>query len=178
MKEILYRRIGRNENDAIEILEELVRAQREYAETAHDGAPAGSYASFFVSSEGKHDGLYWKTPENEPSSPIGPVLAFANTEGYNIKQGEAAPFHGYFYRILTKQGASAKGGALDYLSGGKLVRGFAFLAYPAEYGNSGVMTFIVNKDGIVYQSDLGDKTKELAAAMRAYNPDKTWGKID
>jgi hypothetical protein len=134
MKEILYRRIGRNENDAIEILEELVRAQREYASASHDGAPAGTYASFFVSSEGKHDGLYWKTTENEPPSPIGPVLAFANGQGYNIKQGEAAPFHGYFYRILTKQGASAKGGALDYLSGGKLVRGFAFLAYPPNTG--------------------------------------------
>ena len=178
MKEILYRRIGRNENDAIEILEELVRAQREYASASQDGASAGTYASFFVSSEGKQDGLYWKTTENEPPSPIGPVLAFANTEGYNIKQGEVAPFHGYFYRILTKQGASAKGGALDYLSGGKLVRGFAFLAYPAEYGNSGVMTFIVNKDGIVYQSDLGDKTKELAGAIEAYNPDSAWEKVD
>jgi len=95
-----------------------------------------------------------------------------------IRQPQAAPFHGYFYRILTKQGASAKGGALDYLSGGKLVRGFAFLAYPAEYGNSGVMTFMVNKDGIVYQSDFGDKTKEIAAAMQAYNPDSTWEKVD
>jgi len=177
-KEILYRRIGRNENDTIEILEELVRAQREYAAISHDGTPAGTYASFFVSTEGKHDGLYWKTAENEPPSPIGPVLAFANTEGYNIKQGEVAPFHGYFYRILTKQGTSAKGGALDYLSGGRLVRGFAFLAYPAEYGNSGVMTFIVNKDGIVYQSDLGNKTKELAAAIEAYSPDSAWEKID
>jgi len=124
MKEILYRRIGRNENDAIEILEELVRAQREYASASHDGAPAGTYASFFVSSEGKQDGLYWKTAENEPLSPIGPVLAFANGQGYNIKQGESAPFHGYFYRILTKQGASAKGGVLDYHSGGKFFRGF------------------------------------------------------
>ena len=177
-KEILYRRIGRNENDAIEILQELVRAQREYASASRDGAPVGTYASFFVSGEGKHDGLYWKTTENDSPSPIGPVLAFANAEGYNIKQGESAPFHGYFYRILTKQGASAKGGALDYLSGSKLARGFAFLAYPAQYGNSGVMTFIVNKDGIVYQSDLGDKTKELASAMQAYNPDKTWEKMD
>jgi hypothetical protein len=177
-KEILYRRIGRNENDAIEILLELVRAQREYASESRDGAPAGRYASFFVSSEGKQDGLYWKTTENKPPSPIGPVLAFASAEGYNIKQGESAPFHGYFYRILTKQGASAKGGALDYLSEGKLVRGFAFLACPAEYGNSGVMTFIVNKDGIVYQTDLGDKTKELASAMQAYNPDSTWEKVE
>ena len=177
-KEILYRRIGGNENDAIEILEELVRAQREYASASRDGAPAGTYALFFVSSEGKHDGLYWKTAENEPPSPIGPVLAFANAEGYNIKHGEAAPFHGYFYRILTKQGASAKGGELDYLSAGKLVRGYAFLAYPAQYGNSGVMTFIVNKDGIVYQSDLGDKTKELASAIEAYNPDSKWEKVE
>ena len=178
MKEILYRRIGRNENDAIEILEELVRAQQEYASASRDAAPAGTYASFFVSSEGKQDGLYWKTAENEPPSPIGPVLAFANGQGYNIKQGEAAPFHGYFYRILTKQGASAKGGALDYLSGSKLARGFAFLAYPAEYGNSGVKTFMVNKDGIVYQSDLGNKTMELAAAIEAYNPDSAWEKAD
>jgi hypothetical protein len=177
-KEILYRRVGTNENDAIEILHELVNAQIEYASAPHDDAPAGQYAQFFVSKEGKHDGLYWKTTENENPSPIGPVLASASSEGFSAKQGDLVPFHGYYYRILTKQGPAAKGGAKDYLVNGKLTGGFAFLAYPAEYLNSGVMTFIVDKNGVVYQKDLGDKTQELASATQAYDPDKTWVPVD
>jgi hypothetical protein len=177
-KEILYRRVGTNENDAIEILHELVNAQMEYASAPHDDAPAGQYAQFFLSKEGKHDGLYWKTAENESPSPIGPVLAGAASEGYSAKQGDQVPFHGYYYRILTRQGPAVKGGAKDYLVNGKLTGGFAFLAYPAEYLNSGVMTFIVDKSGVVYEKDLGDKTQELASAMQAFDSDKTWQPVD
>jgi Protein of unknown function (DUF2950) len=178
MKEILYRRIGTNENDAIEVLHALVDAQREYASEAHDGDKTKHYALKFVSTEGKQDGLYWKTSENETPSPIGPLMVGAAGEGYTLKQGQSAPFHGYYYRMLTKQGAAAKGGARDYLVNGQLSRGFAFVAYPAEYRNSGVMTFLVNQDGIVYETDLGPDTEKLAAAMSEYNPDNTWSPAD
>ncbi len=177
-QEILYRRVGRNENDAIETLYALVDAQRDYASTTHDGDKTKHYATKFISSEGKHDGLYWKTSDNENPSPIGPVLVSASSEGYNLKQGQQAPFHGYYYRLLTKQGAAAKGGARDYMVNGQLTRGFAFVAYPAEYRNSGVMTFIVNQDGIVYEKDLGQDTDKLAAAMSAFDPDGTWRRAD
>jgi hypothetical protein len=176
-KEILYRRVGRNENDAIEILYTLVSAQQEYASEPRDGN-AKHYAMKFVSAEGKQDGLYWKTSESEEPSPIGPLIADAAGKGYAFNQGDVKPFHGYYFRILTKQGPAARGGAKDYLSYGQLTRGFAFVAYPAEYRNSGVMTFIVNKDGVVYQKDLGPDTAKLASAMTEYNPDKTWTRED
>jgi hypothetical protein len=174
IKEILYRRIGRNENDAIEVLNSLVDAQKEYAATTHDDEKVKQYASKLFSDEGKRNGLYWKTADNEPPSPVGPLLAEAFGEGYRRQQGQTTPFHGYIYRMLTKQGAAAKGGARDYTVNGKLTRGVAFLAYPSEYRNSGVMTFIVNQDGVVYQKDLGPDTAKLAAAMTDYNPDDTW----
>jgi hypothetical protein len=177
-KEILYRRIGRNENDAIEILHGLVAAQLEYASAPRDGTPAGQYAMKFMSDEGKHNGLYWKTSDDETPSPIGPTLVEASAEGYNFHQGQQAPFHGYFFRILTKQGAAAKGGAIDYIVNGNLIRGFAFVAYPAQYRNSGVMTFIVNKSGVVYQKDLGEQTPEIASVMQDYSPDSTWERVD
>ena len=177
-KEILYRRIGRNENDAIEVLYTLVGAQREYASATHDGGNSKHYALKFVSTEGKQDGLYWKTSDNEPPSPIGPLIVSAAGEGYALKQGQATPFHGYYYRMLTKQGPAAKGGAKDYLVNGQLTRGFAFVAYPAEYRNSGVMTFIVNQDGVVYEKDLGQDTEKLAAGMNEFNPDKAWRPAD
>jgi hypothetical protein len=177
-QEILYRRVGRNENDAIEILYSLVDAQFDYASEPHDGDTTPHYAMKFISDEGKQNGLYWKTSENEPPSPIGPLLVSASTEGYTLKQGQAAPYHGYYYRILAKQGAAAKGGAKDYIVNGQMTKGFAFLAYPAEYRNSGVMTFIVNQDGVVYEKDLGPDTSKVAAAMTDYNPDKTWSKVD
>jgi hypothetical protein len=177
-QEILYRRVGRNENDAIEVLYGMVSAQHEYASEARDGGKTKHYALRFLSAEGKHDGLFWKTSENEAPSPIGPLIANAASEGYSGKQGEARPFHGYYYRILTKQGPAAKGGAKDYLTNGELTRGFAFVAYPAEYRNSGVMTFIVNQDGIVYQKDLGQDTGKIASSMSEYNPDKTWTPAD
>jgi len=172
--EILQRRVGTNENDAIEILHGLVDAQHDYASEPRNGEKTKHYALRFISDEGKQNGLYWKTGDNEPASPIGPLLVSATNEGYNPQRGKESPFHGYYYRILTKQGSAAKGGARDYVVDGKLTRGFAFVAYPAEYRNSGVMTFIVDEDGVVYQKDLGAQTSESAAAMKEYNPDATW----
>jgi hypothetical protein len=177
-KEILYRRVGANENDAIEILHGLVAAQLDYAAASRDGAPAGQYAPKFISDQGRHNGLYWATSGDEPPSPIGPALVAAAAQGYSFHQGQSAPFHGYFFRLLTKQGEAAKGGAIDYVVDGKLTKGFAFVAYPAEYRNSGVMTFIVNKSGVVYQRDLGAQTAAVASAMQEYNPDSTWEKVD
>jgi len=178
MKEILYRRIGTNENDAIDVLHTLVGAQREYDSTVQDGDKARHYALKFVSDEGKHNGLYWKTSDNETPSPIGPLLVDAAGQGYSIQQGKPTPFHGYYYRMLAAQGAAAKGGARSYLVNGELVRGFAFVAYPAEYRNSGVMTFIVNQDGTIYENDLGQDTDKLAGSMTEYNPDKTWNRVE
>jgi len=178
IKEILYRRIGRNENDAIDVLQSLVAAQKEYAATTHDNEKVKQYASKLFSDEGKHNGLYWKTVDNETPSPVGPLLAAASSEGYSRQQGQPTPFHGYIYRLLTKQGSAAKGGERNYLVNSKLTRGVAFVAYPAEYRNSGVMTFIVNQDNIVYQKDLGAETANLAAAMTDFNPDDSWDPAD
>jgi hypothetical protein len=177
-KEVLQRRVGTNENDAIETLYALVEAQLDYASEPRDGGIAKHYAAKFLSDDGVHNGLYWKVSDNESPSPIGPLLVSAADEGYSVKQGHAAPFHGYYYRILTKQGAAAKGGARSYLVDGKLTSGFAFVAYPAEYRNSGVMTFIVNKSGVVYEKDLGLRTSELAEAMEAYDPDSSWHGVE
>jgi hypothetical protein len=177
-KEILQRRVGTNENDAIEILHALVDAQHDYALETHDGEKTKHYALKFLSDEGKQNGLYWKTADNAPQSPIGPLLVFATSEGYTPQQGKQAPFHGYYYRILTGQGAAAKGGAHDYVVNGQLARGFAFVAYPAEYRNSGVMTFIVNQSGVVYQKDLGPQTSDLTATVKEYNPDDSWEQVD
>lgn len=178
MKEILYRRIGRNENDTIDILHTLVTAQQEYASGAHDGDKTKHFALKFISDGGKQDGLYWKTDDNEPPSPIGPLLVSAAGEGYNVQQGKQSPYHGYYYRILTKQGAAATGGARDYMVNGQLTKGFAFVAYPADYRNSGVVTFIVNQSGVVYEKDLGADTAKIASTMTEYNPDNTWSKAD
>jgi hypothetical protein len=177
-QEILYRRVGRNENDAIEICRALVEAQREYASTIRNGESSKHYAMKFVSDHGKQNGLFWQTSGDEPSSPIGPLIVQASSEGYSVQAGRPTPFHGYYYRILTKQGYSAKGGKKDYVAKGELVRGFAILAYPADYKNSGVMTFVVNQDGVVYQSDLGPDTETIAATMTQYNPDSSWERAD
>ena len=176
--EILQRRVGTNENDAIEILHSLVDAQREYASEPRDGDTTRHYALKFLSDEGKQNGLYWKTAGDQPESPIGPLLVSATNEGYQMHQGEPSPFHGYYYRILTKQGPAAKGGAHDYMVDGKLTRGFAFVAYPADYRNSGVMTFVVNQSGVVYQKDLGPQTKAFATAIEEYNPNNSWTRVD
>ena len=177
-KEILYRRVGTNENDAIDTLHALVDAQRDYASAPRDGDKTKHYALKFLSTEGKHDGLYWKTSDNEDPSPIGPLIVSAASEGYTAQQGKPTPYHGYYFRVLTKQGSAAKGGAKDYLVNGQLARGFAFVAYPAQYRNSGVMTFIVDQDGIIYEKDLGPGTSDLASGMTDYNPDNTWHPAD
>ena len=171
-QEILFRRIGRNELAAIRVLNALVDAQDEYYDGTHDGA-THQYASRILSTSGKQDGLYWKTAEGEPQSPIGPVVAFATKEGYSNK---TEPFRGYFYRPLKGQGANAPGGAKAYDVDGKIT-GFAFIAYPAEYRNSGVMTFIVDAQGVIYEKDLGAATSTAAPAITSFNPDKTWTRM-
>jgi len=175
-KEVLYRRIGRNEFDTIDTLQALVDAQKEYASQPRDGGPK-QYAQQLLSDEGKHDGLFWQTSEGQAPSPAGPLIAGAFSEGYRKGKGPV-PFHGYVYRLLMTQGPNAPGGAKNYMVNGKLTGGFAILAYPVEYRNSGVMTFVVNQDGKVYQKDLGPKTESLAAGIKSFNPDKTWGPVD
>ncbi|MGA6959826.1 MAG: DUF2950 domain-containing protein [Candidatus Acidiferrales bacterium] len=177
-EEILRRRVGGNENDAIEVLGNLVEAQRDYASELREGDKSKHYALKFLSDDGRQNGLYWKTSDSEPPSPIGPLLVSAANEGYAVQHGQSAPFHGYYYRMLTKQGSAAQGGAMDYVADGKLTRGFAFAAYPAQYRNSGVMTFIVNQTGVVYQKDLGEQTATSAAAMQEYNPDSSWERVE
>jgi hypothetical protein len=172
-QEVLFRRIGRNEYATIDILGALVAAQKEYASMPRDG-DSKQYAQKLLSDEGKHNGLFWKAAEGELPSPIGPLVAAASAEGYTKAKVGPTPFHGYIYRIIGSQGKDAPGGAMSYMSNGKLTRGFAIVAYPAKYRNSGVMTFIVNQDGKVYQKDLGPRTEAIAAAMTQYNPDKTW----
>jgi len=177
-EEILLRRIGRNEIAAMRICQELVDAQKEYYAESLNGE-VKQYAQKFVSDEGKHNGLYWKTGRGESESPVGSHLAYAGGDTYpaDSKSG-AKPFYGYYFQILTKQGEHAAGGAKSYIVDGKMTGGFAFLAYPVEYAASGVMSFIVGQDRIVYQKDLGPKTAELAKTLREYNPDKTWARVD
>jgi hypothetical protein len=172
-KEILYRRIGQNEISTIRVCQELVAAQKEYFSTHNE------YAQKFFSDEGQHNGLYWKAKASEPQSPIGPLVAAAVSEGYETPQSNSAtPYHGYFYRILTAQGKDSPGGAKKYIEDDKMTEGFAFVAYPAEYRSSGVTTFIVNADGVVYEKDLGKQTEVAAKAMKAYNPDLGWRKSE
>jgi hypothetical protein len=178
-EEMLYRRIGSNELGAIAAARGVVAAQREYHAQGHDGQPAGQYAQRLASEPGKHDGLYWETNPGEPTSPAGPLLAQASGAGYSLTAGgKLEPYHGYYYRLLKAQGPAAPGGAKSYLVADKLTGGFALVAYPAEYRNSGVMTFMVDKDGIVYQKDLGEKTEELAKAIDSFNPDSSWTKAN
>jgi hypothetical protein len=174
--EVLARRIGHNELDAIQTSLAYVDAQNDYA--AKDrGAGIGAYAQRFISTEGKKDGLYWPTAQGEEESPLGPLFAAASAQGYHAGQGRT-PYHGYYYKILTKQGPAATGGAVDYVVNGKMIGGFALAAYPAEYRNSGVMTFIVNHDGAVFQKDLGPNTGQIAEAIKAFNPDKSWTRVE
>jgi len=172
-KEILYRRVGRNEMSAIRVCQELVAAQKEYYASQHE------YAQQIFSDAGQHNGLYWKVADGEPQSPIGPLVAAAVAEGYVKGQaGPPTPYRGYLFHILTRQGKNAPGGAKSYIVNGKMTGGFAFVAYPAEYRSSGVMTFIVNHDGVVYEKDLGKKTESLGKALKAYNFDSTWQKAE
>jgi hypothetical protein len=172
-KEILYRRVGRNELSAIRVCQELVAAQKEYS------AEHKEYAQKIFSDEGQHNGLYWEAAEGEPQSPIGPLVASAVAQGYaKRRDGTPTPYRGYYFHILTRQGKNAPGGAKNYVVNGKMTEGFAFVAYPAEYRSSGVMTFIVSEDGVVYQKDLGRKTDVLAKAMKEYDRNPSWQKAE
>ncbi len=177
-EEVLARRIGRNELRAIETCLTYVRAQEVYASRPHDGRPAGLYAQRITSREGKQDGLYWPSAPGVRPSPLGDLAAEAAAEGYAEGEGKPRPFHGYYFRILTAQGEVAPGGAKSYLRNGDMVGGFALVAYPAEYGDSGIMTFVVNQDGVVYEKDLGERTEELARAMTEYNSDASWERAE
>jgi hypothetical protein len=172
-QEILYRRIGFNELDVMKVCAAIVDAQRDYFNALHDGASEHQYAQKFRSTAGTQDGLYWQVKGSQGESPLGPLVAEAASEGYQ-HTSQPHPFHGYMYRLLTSQGANAPGGAKSYIVAGKMTGGFALVAYPASYRDSGVMTFIVNQDGQLYQKDLGPDTAQLAAAMTAYDPDPTW----
>jgi hypothetical protein len=180
--ELVLRRIGANELRTIDVMRGFVAAQQDYADEGRDSAAAGVYASRFRSSPGKHDGLYWEAATGEPPSPAGPFLAAAAEEGYalegvNAQTGKRTPYHGYIYRMLLSQGAAANGGAREYLQNGKLTGGFAMLATPETYGVSGVMSFIVNQDGVVWQRNLGDDTAQVAQSIRQFNPDQDWTPI-
>jgi hypothetical protein len=178
-EEILARRIGRNELFTMQTCLAYVDAQREYYSEDRSGRGVLAYAQKFVSTPGKRDGLYWDAKPGEPPSPLGAFVARARGEGYRRDQsGGPTPYHGYLFRILTKQGPDAPGGAYEYVVRGQMIGGFALVAFPAQYGGSGVMTFIVNHDGVVYEKDLGPTTVGIAAGMKSFNPDKTWAKAD
>jgi hypothetical protein len=176
-EEILSRRIGRNELSTIQVCLAYVDAQREYALKDREGGGMREYAQKLISEKGEKDGLYWEAKEGEEQSPMGPFVARAVKEGYTKKDEKLVPYHGYYYRVLKAQGQNAAGGAYGYVVKGKMIGGFALVAYPAEYGVSGVMTFIVNHDGVVYEKNLGKETGKLAAAMKKFDPDKTWKKV-
>jgi hypothetical protein len=176
-EELLNRRIGRNELDVIQVCLAYVDAQREYYMRNPLNAPLLQYASKFISTKDKRDGLYWETSADEPPSPLGPLVARARREGYKRAAGKPVPYHGFYYKMLTSQGPDAPGGAYDYVVRGKMIGGFALVAYPAQYGSSGIMTFIVNHDGVVYEKDLGPKTAVTAQSMTKFNPDKTWKQL-
>lgn len=174
--EVLYRRIGRNELNAIQTSLAFVDAENEYADKDRTGAGAGVYAQRVVSSPGKKDGLFWR--DDQDPSPLGELAAQATADGYKVSPEGREPYHGYYYRILKGQGANAPGGASYYVVNGKMIGGFALIAYPAEYGNSGVMTFLVNHGGVVYQKDLGRHTASLQKRIELFDPDQTWKKVD
>lgn len=185
-EEVINRRIGENEISAIKVCLAYVDAQREYVERDRDGNGTMEYAQKLLSTPGKKDGLFWPTAAGEEPSPLGPMVADARAQGYGKggaaakprASGARAPFHGYYYRILTSQGKNARGGAYNYIVNGKMIGGFAMVAYPARFGSSGVMTFVCNHDGVVFEKDLGPRTPEIAAAMKAFDPDASWRKTE
>jgi hypothetical protein len=177
-EEILSRRIGRNELRAIDLCLAYVWAQEEYAKEPRDGKLAGLYAQRFRSTPGRQDGLYFETGPEERESPFGELVARAEAEGYDVDKSSSEPFAGYHFRILTAQGPAAKGGARDYVVNGEMSGGFGLVAYPAEYDRGGIMTFIVNQEGVVYQKDLGEDTLEVASEISAYDPDDTWAEVE
>jgi hypothetical protein len=178
--EIISRRIGRNELTVIEVSRAIVDAQVEYAHLDPDGDGVTSYAMYAISSAGKRDGLYWPTEPGELPSPLGSLVASAEAEGYTarpVRGADYRPYHGYYFRILTAQGPAAFGGESDYIVNGRLIGGFAIVAWPADYGNSGVMTFMTNFRGDVFQQDLGKNTDRIARGMKKFNPDSNWTRV-
>lgn len=180
-EEILNRRIGANELGAIRVCRAYVQAQREYATVDRNGDEVLEYAQHLRSSPGAHDGLYWPAREGGEMSPLGPLVAQAHFEGYRherkILANEQSPYHGYYFKILTSQGKHAPGGRYNYIINGHMIAGFALVAWPAEWGNTGVMTFIVNQQGKVFQKNLGPQTAKLADSMTTYDPDNTWTEV-
>jgi Protein of unknown function (DUF2950) len=180
-REILARRIQKNQQAAIDACRQLVDAEKQYDQKIRQRGLAAHYAQRFVSEKGRYDGLFWYATGDERDSPLDPIIASAgqdNPASVNDYAGVPLPFNGYYFRVLTGQGHAAPGGAKSYLAGGEMVAGFAFVAYPAEYGSTGVMTLIVDQSGVVYEKDLGRDTAKLAAAMTEYNPDSTWRKVN
>ena len=175
-QEILARRIGKDEIAAIDICAAIADAQRQYFSQHHDGV--NQYAQKFISDEGKQNGLYWPTVDDQPRSPLGPLVAYATAEGYKVQPKQHQPFYGYYFVMLDKQGPEAKGGAKNYMVNGKMTGGFGVLAYPARYRDSGIMTFILNQNGVVFQKDLGKATDEVAAATAEFNPDNGWKAVE
>ena len=175
--EVLARRIGKGELTAIAACAATADAEQQYIGETHDADSVKQYSLKFVSDEGKQNGLYWNVPEGHHPSPLGSLVEFAKGVGYTNSGDKPQPFNGYYFRILTKQGDKAPGGAKDYIANGKMTGGFAVLAYPVDYRNSGIMTFVVGKDGILYQKDLGEKTTDLAASMTEYNPGDGWNSV-
>ena len=172
--EIIARRIGENELYTIKVMQAITDAQREYASEDRDGDGVLAYAQKFVSSPGKRDGLYWKTKAGETPSPLGPLVVDASSEGYRLSKEGPTPYHGYLYRMLKGQTATAGSAAFDYVVHGRAIGGFAVVAYPAKYGSSGIMTFIVNQDGKVFQADLGPRTQARASEMKRFDPGPAW----
>jgi hypothetical protein len=180
-QEVLNRRVGRNELGALAVCRAYVDAQREYASKDRDGDEVLEYAQRLRSTPGSHDGLYWPLRAGDEQSPLGPLIAAARVEGYRrqarIMTDEPSPYHGYYFRILTKQGHHAPGGRYNYIINGRMIGGFALVAWPAEWGNSGIMTFIVNQQGKIYEKNLGPKTAALANTMTRYEPDNSWNLV-
>ena len=176
-EEVLRRRIGRNELAVIDVCGALADAQADYYSRRHEDGSTKQFALKFISDPGKQNGLYWESPDGQPKSPLGPLLAYATSEGYSAKPASHQSFHGYYFHMLSRQGSNAPGGAKDYVINGRMVDGFAFVAYPAEYGNSGVVTFIMNQDGVLLQKDLGTATTQTASAMTEFNPDSSWSVV-
>jgi hypothetical protein len=175
-QEILNRRIGRNELSTLAAIRGYEEAQFDYAISDRDGDGVSEYAQKLQSEPGKFDGLYWEAENGQPQSPLGPLFAEAKSEGYKIKgaTGKPVPYHGYYYRILTRQGGNVPGGKYDYIINGNMIAGFALVAFPAQYGSSGIMTFVTNHQGKIFQKDLGPKTDQIARNMKEYNPDSKW----
>lgn len=176
-EEILNRRIGENELEVIQVMQEYIEAQLEYASEDRDGDGVREFAQRIKSDDGQKNGLYWPVKEGEELSPFGPFIIEVKSEGYDVNSNKTHPYHGYYYKIVTRQGERAPGGAYDYVINGNMILGFGLLAYPAKYGASGIMTFAVNQEGVVYEVDLGEKTTEIINEKSKFNLDKSWQKV-